>query len=152
MILNDLERIYFEIDQNLMEKELEANWKGWNRKEREIQKKRHLNDEAYFVMIFSRLEDRIKDLSDRLIERQRSLDSWAYRRSWEVLHDRGRLNFMERVALLTEKGVQDYNTISDYFRERNNIAHGDHFQRTVFMNTAIPEMRRLFYELRPNYL
>ena len=86
---------------------------------------RDINDQAYFVMIFSCFEDRVTQLCERLVRRKQALVSWRNRRRWDDL-DAGRverLPLMQRVALLVEKGSAQYGTVDQLRRTRNAIAH-----------------------------
>lgn len=66
-IIEELEKIYNEIDLDYSNKEFEARSKGYNRKEESYQNIRSINDHAYFLLAFTRLEDRIKTIARDLI-------------------------------------------------------------------------------------
>lgn len=88
---------------------------------------RDANDQAYFALIFAQFEDLVNTLCKSLILRMRTSSQWGRRRSWDVI-DVGNLErfpFMNRVALLSEKGDTDYNTVNSYYRLRCKIDHGD---------------------------
>ncbi len=112
-IFEELGKIYSEIDNSYAKIELHSRSKGYNKKEQQYQRKRKLNDQAYFLFMFSHLEDMIKELSNRLIDdKHKNLTSWSLKRTWEILYNRktqnpGSINFMDRVALLTEMGKPD---------------------------------------------
>ena len=87
---------------------------------------RDANDQAYFALIFAQFEDVVNTLCRSLVLRMRTSVQWGRRRSWDVV-DVGNLDrfpFMNRVALLTEKGDTDYNTVHSYYRLRCDIDHG----------------------------
>ena len=106
-IIEELENIYGEIDQNYSNKEFQARSKGYHRKEEAYQSNRLINDHAYFLMAFTRFEDRVKNLAKELIANKTSnLTSWSHRRVWNILkkrEDNDNLHFLEYVELLTEK-------------------------------------------------
>ncbi|MBE7558310.1 hypothetical protein HS125_04955 [bacterium] len=85
-----------------------------------------LNDQAYFVMLFAQLEDRITGKCRALIKRKSATGKWGSRRSWQILdaHDVERMPFTRRVALLLEKGTADYTEVCGFYRDRCAIAHG----------------------------
>ncbi len=150
-ILDELEAQYNEIDNQYSALEFEAMRRGWAIKERKYQRKREINDQAYFVFMFSRLEYKIREESSKLIiKKKSSVSSWKKRSSWEILPSSpdAELHFKKRLALLTEKGATDFNLVSDYYKERNSIAHGGSFIRPISMPTVISELKRLYKQLK----
>lgn len=149
-IFDELENLYSEIDDDYASLELQSRAIGHNRKERGYQRKRELNDQAYFLFMFSRLEERIKELSDELIDtKYNTLSSWPYKRTWDILYKRkSQINFMDRVALLTEIGKTDYNLIGSYYQQRNNIAHGSSFSIPINIPTVVSHFKRFYYDLK----
>jgi len=152
MIFDELAEIYFEIDYDYSVKEADARARHYKRIEASYRRKRELNDQAYFLFMFTRLEDRIKKLSIELIEKKyNTLTNWKYRRTWEILYERREKNiyFLDRVALLTEMGQADYELIKKYYRQRNNIGHGGNsFTITIDISTVVADMQRLYYDLK----
>lgn len=150
-IFDELEAQYEEIDNQYSSAEFEARTKGWSKKEQQYQKKRKLNDQAYFLFMFSRLEDHIKIQSASLItKKQTSIQSWRQRAAWDIIPSISRRDYplINRLALLTEKGGTDYNLVLDYYKERNAIAHGGSFTRSISMPTVITELKRLYLVLK----
>ena len=150
-LFDELEAQYNEIDRQYSSKEFEASRRGWNRKEEKYHRKRELNDQAYFLFMFSRLEDHIRLESSTLIsKKQSSISSWKQRSSWDILPNsaRGEMPFKNRLALLAQKGFQDYNLIIGYYKERNSIAHGGNFTSAINMPTVISEFKRLYKKIR----
>jgi len=66
-VIDELGEIYKEFDNTYSTIELKARAKGHYKKEAKYQAIRELNDQAYFLFMFTRLEDRIKDLSTKMI-------------------------------------------------------------------------------------
>lgn len=66
-IFEELASNYNEIDNAYSKMEILARTRGFNRKESEYSRKRQLNDQSYFLFMFTRLEDRIRTLSENLI-------------------------------------------------------------------------------------
>lgn len=146
-IFDELEAQYNEIDNQYSSREFEAMHRGWTKKERKYQRKREINDQAYFLFMFSRLEDKIREESSELIVKKKaSISSWKQKAAWEILPDSpsAELHFKKRLALLAEKGARDFNLVSDYYKERNSIAHGGNFIRPISMPTVISELKRLY--------
>ena len=85
-IFGELSMLYKEIDDLYAIKEFEARAKGFNKRETEWRRKRELNDHAYFLFIFTRLEDRIREQSSKLIKsKQDILQNWRIRSAWDIL-------------------------------------------------------------------
>lgn len=149
MIFVELATIYFEIDNNYSVKEAAARSRRHNRVEAKYRRKRELNDQAYFLFIFTRLEDRIRKLSLDLIDNKyNNLTDWNYRRTWELLHKRNKdIPLLDRVAILTQIGQTDYNLIKRYYDQRNNIGHGGTFTIPINIMTVVTDMQRLYYAL-----
>lgn len=149
-IIEELEEIYNEIDTSYSNKEFEARSRGFNRKEETYQNIRSINDHAYFLMAFTRLEDRIKTIARNLIDKKiTSLSSWTHKRVWNILKKResnDNLRFLEYVELLAEKGNSDYNLIQTYYRDRNDVAHGG-LLSSINMASVIEDFKRLYREL-----
>lgn len=149
-VFNELENQYLSIDIQYASEEFIARSRGWHNKEQSLQRQRELNDQAYFLFMFSRLEDRIKDLSNSLIvNKKNTISSWRQRAVWDILPtgNSSRMNFKNRVALLTDKIGNNYILISDYYNERNSIAHGGSFTTPINMPLAISNFKRLYREL-----
>ncbi|ODB33589.1 hypothetical protein BB427_21855 [Pseudoalteromonas sp. BMB] len=145
-VFDELEAQYNDIDNEYASIEFEATSRGWSKKEQKYKRKRELNDQAYFLFMFSRLEDRIRDESSQLITRkQTSITSWKQRAAWDILPSgaRGEMPFKKRLALLLEKGGSDYNLVVNYYKERNSIAHGGNFISPISMPSVISELKRL---------
>ena len=127
-IFKELGILYKEIDDYYAHKELEAKIKIWNRKENEFKRKRMLNDHAYYLFMFTRLEDHVRRQSSRLIKRKQiSLANWKQKRVWSLLpkeKNSDKINFLNRVALLVDKGGHYYKKIKDYYLLRNKLGHG----------------------------
>ncbi len=79
-IFDELEAQYNEIDGRYSSAEFDCNQRDWHWKEQEYRGKRDINDQAYFVFMFSRLEYRIREESARLIRKKKgSISSWKQR-------------------------------------------------------------------------
>jgi len=70
-IFDELTRQYLLLDQDYAAKEFSAVKNGWVRKEKLYRRMRDLNDQAYFLFMFSRLEDRITQQSTALIAKKK---------------------------------------------------------------------------------
>ena len=153
-IFDELGKIYSEIDNTYTSIEVQARSRGHNKKEAAYFRKRQLNDQAYFLFMFTRIEDRIRNLSNHLInEKVTTLTDWKTKRTWEIVNKQksnNALHIMNRVALLTPKGHTDYNLIKQYYDQRNNIGHGGAFTIPISIPTVITHMKRLYKGLKGN--
>jgi hypothetical protein len=151
-IFDQLSEIYNEIDSSYATIEVVAHSKGHHNKEADYFAKRKLNDQAYFLFMFTRLEDRIRSLSDQLIaEKMTILTDWKSKRSWEIIQKQkvnDTLHFMNRVSLLTPKGGRNFNLIKIYYDQRNNIGHGGTFTITISIPKVITDMKQLYKNLK----
>ena len=150
MIFDELATIYSEIDHDYTVKEANARARRYTRIEASYRRKKELNDQAYFLFMFTRLEDRIRELSVDLIENKyRKLTNWNYKRTWDILYSKREdsIFLLDRVALLTKKGQTDYNLIHRYYKQRNNIAHGKSFTIPIDIGTVVADMQRLYSDL-----
>lgn len=86
--------------------------------------RRMVNDHAYFVMLFAQLESLVDERCDKLVAGKKAGRHWKARRLWDSI-DLDRLAFMQRVALLCEKGQAVYGKVRRYYGIRCEIAHGD---------------------------
>ncbi|OYQ32320.1 hypothetical protein CHU95_16070 [Niveispirillum lacus] len=78
---------------------------------------------AYFFMLFARFEHRVTELAMIRVEAGRQATIASDRRVWAVL-DVKKMDFLRRLALLTDKGSSDYATVKELYEDRNAIAHG----------------------------
>lgn len=147
-IFDELEDQYYEIDNEYSNIEFDARAKKWCNKEAKYHRKRELNDQAYFLFMFSRLENHIKiESSAHITKKKTAMTSWKHKAVWDILSqdDRSdRLHFKKRLALLVEQGGSNFNLIADYYKERNSIAHGGSFINPISMPTVITEFKRLY--------
>ena len=151
-IFDELGSQHYEIFDHYSSKEFEASSHGRVRKQKKYRRQNEINDQAYFLFMFTRLEDHIRQQSATLIKRKKkSISSWKQKAAWEILPSdptADDLSFKKRLALLTEKGGSDYNLVSQYYEERNSIAHGGDFISKINMPNVIYELKRLYKMLR----
>lgn len=123
-IVESIEEQYFDIENQYSTKEFDAHAIGDTATEDYWRRRRELNTHAYFLFLFTRLEDHIKTESNAIIEdRKINLIDWKERANWENT-DSDNLHFKKRVALLTQRGHSVFNKIVEYYDVRNKIGHG----------------------------
>lgn len=147
-IFDELDKIYSDIDNQYATLEFAARARGFTKKESQIKRKRELNDHAYFLFMYTRLEGRIQELSTNLINKKSSsLTDYKNKRVWSIVKEKRKLNLMEKVSFFTNFGGVDYILIDDYKKHRNSIAHGGNFLGAVSIPTVLIEFKRLYREL-----
>ncbi|MFY8092028.1 MAG: hypothetical protein ACOVN0_00980 [Niveispirillum sp.] len=83
----------------------------------------NIADSAYFFMLFARFEHLVTEMAVAHVDKGRRRADPADRRVWSVLDVR-KMDFLRRLALLTDKGSPDYATVRELYEDRNAIAHG----------------------------
>ncbi len=107
----------------------------------ELERLRRLNDQAYFVLIVAEFEQYVSDLALRRVEDGRR-GQYGDRRVCSVLWQRigediTKLSFLDRVALLMDKGRFELAELNKLYRTRSEIAHGRALSAVVDVpNTA----------------
>jgi len=148
-IFEELEVLYSEIDDYYAREELEArrNMDEIDEtKEIEFARKRELNDHAYYLFMFTRFEDHVREQSSKLIKQsQDTIADWRQRRPWDILpNDKGsdKIFFLNRVALLAEKGSHHFRNIKRYYDLRNTLGHGGTFTTPVSIPTVVTDFNQ----------
>lgn len=117
------------------------------------ERRRELNNQAYFVMLFAQFENEVEQRCIRLVRSKLALANWAARRPWEILEISGagelRLPFMKQVALLFEKSSPDYAQVYGFYKTRCLIAHGNTTAvGPISVGTAESDLRALISRMR----
>lgn len=150
-VISEIEKQYFEIENEYFSKEFNSHIKNHHKKEAYWKRKRELFTHAYYLFLFTRLEDHIRKQSNKLIQNRRdNILNWKTKAIWEIT-DFNNLNFKKRIALLTEKGNTNYNKINEYYELRNKIGHGEtisNIHSEINMIDVFVDMKRFFKELR----
>ncbi|MCY3022655.1 MAG: hypothetical protein NTW87_27060 [Planctomycetota bacterium] len=105
---------------------------------------RAINDQAYFLMMFGQLEDHVNSQCKKLVTRKKTAPRWKDRRAWDTF-DPEREPFMNRVALLTDKGGKAFRQVKYYYEDlRCEIAHGNTaVQMPMALITVAAELQSL---------
>ncbi len=150
-VFSELRKLYFEIDDEYSTNEFTARSNGHQRKENYWKRKRELNTHAYFLFLFTRLENLITTKSIALVDQKKGgITHWKTKAIWENT-DPDKLHFKKRVGLLTEKGQAIYNKISSYYELRNEIGHGGtipSITSAIDMVTVFDDMKIFFDSLK----
>jgi len=149
-IIDEVGNQYFDIDNQYSINEFRAHSRGFFRKEDYWKRKRELNTHAYFLFLFTRLEDFISNETTKLINKKRSnITHWKTRAIWDNTDND--IHFRKKLGLLTEKGNADYNKIVDYYNKRNTIAHGGTISgitTAINMIDVFRDMKSYFHKLK----
>ena len=150
-IIDEIEEQYFELERRYSAKQFIAIGESDEEMETFWANKRDVNAHAYFLFLFTRLEDFIKNESDFLInDKIAVLTDWKEKAIWEISNDEN-LHFKKRLCLLAEKGKRDYNKISEYYVVRNEIAHGgtiEDFVRKMNMQFVFEDFKKFFIRMK----
>lgn len=134
----ELLKLHATIDRQLQASESEAIRKGHIKKAHQVGRQRQLNDSVYFLMLFAQFERLINDKSQQVTRLRQKMSQWKSRRAWDIIDHKNidKVPFINRVALLTEKGKSDYNVIQQLYQDRNSLAHGKLLDTTVSLLAA----------------
>ena len=142
-IFEELEALYCEINDKYAREEFDARARVDSDEEIKLARKRELNDHAYFLFLFTRLEDHIREQSSKLIsDKQNNMMDWKDRRAWDILpKEKGsdNITFLNRVALLVDKGSHHYQKIKGYYELRNKLGHGGNFSSPVLIQSVVSD-------------
>jgi hypothetical protein len=86
---------------------------------------RRINDGAYFLIIFGTFERYVTDKADVAVKARTSKPLYKTRRAWETLVDGTKLRatFLNRVRVLLDQTSPIFQSIPDYYKVRNDLAH-----------------------------
>lgn len=92
-----------------------------------VEKEQRINDQAYFVMAWGQLEADVDDACQ---------EDWRRQRPWS-LYDPGnpRLGFRNRLRLVLREDSEEWQWAVDYYRVRNQIAHGTLHSERIDLST-----------------
>ena len=110
-------------------------------------RQRELNDQAYFLYMFTRLEEKIRQSTTVLFDSKivTTTDPKDLR-AWEMIKANDRLSLMNHVTFLTPSGGADYNLIKGFKRQRDEIAHGG-LVPSILISYVHSEMTRFYLTL-----
>ena len=147
---DELLSVYSLVDSELALHEETAREDNDRSLEASIKRKRELNDQAYFLLLFAQFEYFINEQCTNLIRDKSNIANWIEKRPWYILDHRNitRMEFMNRVALLTEKGHATYNKIYEYYTNRNKSAHGSLLSTSAPLPAIADDLQNFSTEFR----
>ena len=112
-----------------------------------VARERELNDQAWFVLAWGRLETDIDDACRDAIRHGQSHDDWRNRRAWSLYNPDDRrlsgLSFENRLALVLERGSAEWKRTMQLYNVRNQIAHGNLLSERIDVSSEIQEFFRI---------
>jgi len=113
---------------------------------------KHINAQAYFMLLFSQLESEVNRLCEELIRHMQTRADWAERRAWDILEHREdrirNIRFLNRIALLTDKGGTVYKRVKELYEIRNKIAHGGLLTESLDVAEIAKDIERIAAQLK----
>lgn len=84
---------------------------------------------AYYLILFAQFEAVISARAEHIIEEGLQAPVAQQRRAWQVIHDRNRkrildMRFLDRLALIVDRGSHLYRDVEELYKQRSMIAHG----------------------------
>ena len=113
---------------------------------------RKRNDQAYFLFLFTRFEDAVTQAIKPIVNNRTAGAAWPERRIWEawsalVLKDDRSMHLLSKVEVVTDKSRNDYETIQEYYKGRNRIAHGGEYSEQFL----IPEVAQRMHDISTSF-
>ena len=143
-IFDELYFLYRIIDRDLAIIETGARAGGDTTLEDQTVRQRELNDQAYFLYMFTRLEEKIRHSTTILFDSKiATTTSPKDLKKWKRIKANDRLSLMNHVAFLTPSGGADYALIRAFKRQRDEIAHGG-LVSSILISYVHSEMSRLY--------
>ncbi len=103
-------------------------------------RKRIINDQAYFVLAWGQLEADIQEACRSVIRDGQSHCDPHIRRIWTLydLNDR-RFRFEQQLSLVLERGSMYWSKTLNYYQIRNQVAHGNLRAERIDVSETIEE-------------
>ncbi|MBI2723343.1 MAG: hypothetical protein HYX39_14310 [Bacteroidetes bacterium] len=142
-IFDELYNLYRVIDSDLAIIETEARMRPDPILEGQTMRQRELNDQAYFLYMFTRLEEKIRQSTTLLFDAKIvSTTNIEDLRAWEIIKTK-QLSLMHLVSFVLVNGGIDYNLVYDFKKQRDKIAHGG-LVPAILLSYVHTEMKRLY--------
>lgn len=142
-ILDELYGLYLQVDGSLSITEATARAQKNSSLEEQTARQRKVNDQAFFLYMFTRLEEKIREATKQMFEEKISSSADQKElRAWEILKANDRLTLMTHVSFFLPIGSADYQLIRNLKKQRDEIAHGG-MPSTAVISDCFVEMSRL---------
>jgi hypothetical protein len=136
---------YDELDNYYRRKEAIAALNGW-KSTSDWKEKREMNDAIHFLFVFARFEGFLKERSKLFLLQKSSHANYVSGISWLLLKDDAdddRLHFKKHLRLFINSSDADFHTVLDWYKIRNQLAHGGPYNTPINVATAISELLQI---------
>lgn len=102
------------------------------------------NDQAYFLFLFTRFEEAINQAFASLIA-NKSAGLWQDVRAWSVWEGKklSDIPLLLKASLLLQKGRKEYNDVREFYKGRNDIAHGSQYDEPFVIQVVARRMTQI---------
>ena len=108
-----------------------------------IAQRQRINDQAYFVLAWGQFESSVEDACREAIRRGQAQRDWRSSRVWSLYNPEDRrlsgLRFEDRLALVLEKGSENWRRAMQHYNVRNQIAHGTLRSERIDVTAVVQE-------------
>ena len=108
-----------------------------------IGRKQRINDQAYFVLAWGQFEADIVETCRETIRKAQENRDWRSRRAWALYNPEdprlSGLSFENRLALILEKGTDNWKRTIQLYSVRNQIAHGKLQSERIDVSSVIQD-------------
>lgn len=116
-----------------------------------IAQRQRIDDQAYFVLAWGQFESSVEDACREAIRRGQAQRDWRSSRVWSLYNPDDRrmsgLRFEDRLALVLEKGSENWRRAMQHYNVRNQIAHGTLRSERIEVTTVVQE----FYLIQSSF-
>lgn len=104
---------------------------------------RRLNDQAYFLYLFTRFESEVNIAAESLLRVRKDISTpWLERRVWDAwarnqVRD---IPFLSKVEVLLDKSTPLFALVRDFYKRRNTIGHGSAWGDQLFIAVIAQEL------------
>ena len=112
-----------------------------------VTRKQQMNDQAYFVLAWGQLEADVVQTCRDTIRKAQQDDDWEARRAWALYDPEGRrpprLTFENQLSLVLEKDSDGWQKAMQFYRVRNQVAHGDLLSERIDVSSVINQFQAI---------
>jgi hypothetical protein len=119
-----------------------------------VEARQQVHARAYYLLLWAQFESGVNDRCRRAIVRGKQRSKWRDKRAWYIYNETQigegdrELSFLDRVALLVDKGSHTYRDIKEKYELRNNLAHGRWPNTPIDLHAEAKDFAHLVRRLR----
>ena len=114
---------------------------------RSAEKRQKLNDHAYFLLCWGRLEAHLDEACRDAIRKRWKNPDWTKRRGWDLYNPEDKrisgLKFDERISLVLDRQIAEWGMTMKWYSLRNFIAHGGSHDERIDLAFAVNEFHQI---------